>query len=998
MARRMLARTLWVFAGAMLLSTAAFAQSAISGVVRDASGAAMPGVTIEAASPVLIEKVRSATSDGNGGYRIGDLRPGTYTVTFTLPGFSTFKRDAFELAGDFTATLNAQLKVGTLEETVTVTGASPVVDVASAARIQTLDRETLDALPTGRSIFSMAQLVPGVNLNAPDVGGSRAMQQTYMSTRGLTSANNIVQVDGMMINGLDGDGAVQQYINNAFVQEISYQTAGAGTDVSPGGVRVNVIAKDGGNRFSGSFFGAWTDGSWQSNNFTDALRAAGTRSVDKINKIWDFTMGVGGPVKKDKLWYYLAGRHNGVYAPVADTFVVPAGSKVNDCQAGRVACEQGVDDQQIKSIVGRLTWQMSPRNKISAYFDEIDKYRGHGMGAGVDVATASQVWTSPLYNDAVLKWTSPVNNRLLLEAGFSFNYEEYVIVNQEGVNKERGTAAWYAGASRLDNGTGTLTSGFGSGQGGRYPDRFNIGSSASYVTAAHTIKTGFQWNWGPYENTRDTNADLQQVYINGVPQSVNVFNTPLRYLDKLKADLGIFAQDSWSLDRLTLNYGVRWEYHNSEVAVEESPAGRFMPARKYGPIQMPIWKDFAPRFGVVYDVFGNSKTALKFSYNRYNEARTTFFAARYNPLTVAGANLPWTDSNGDDIAQGELGCVYLTAGCEIDLSRLPSTFGQPANNTVDPNYKRVYNLETAVGIQHELISRVSVSANYYRRSFANLLVTDNLLRTQADYQSYDLFHPMTGQSFQVWDVKPAAAALVRNYDTNSDGRSHIYNGVDLTLNARLPRGAMLFGGYVAERNLRNVCDEPDNPMNLLYCDDANNDIPWLQTFKMSGTVPLKWGISVSATWQDLAGRPLGLTTTTGNKISGPGYGDTGSPVGTNWQITRAGRYPASCPAPCPAGQLIFPAGTTPLTSASVTVPLVAPGTEFLPRVRQLDLSFSKAFQVGGSRVSGQFDIFNAGNSSAVSAYASTLFGTAAYLRPASVLNGRMFRIGAQMRW
>ncbi len=998
MARRIFRRVVLAILAALGLSTAAYAQSAIAGVVRDASGAAMPGVTIEAASPVLIEKVRIATSDGNGGYRIGDLRPGLYTVTFTLPGFSTFRRDGFELAGDFTATLNAQLKIGALEETVTVTGASPVVDVASAARVQTLDREALDALPTGRSIFSMAQLVPGVNLNQPDVGGSRAMQQTYMSTRGLTSANNVVQVDGMMINGLDGDGAVQQYINNAFVQEMTYQTAGAGADVSPGGVRVNIVAKDGGNQFSGSFFGAWNDGAWQADNFTDDLRARGLRSVDKVNKIWDFNMGIGGPIKRDRLWYYLSGRHWGVHAPIAGTFVVPAGSKVNDCQAGRVACDQGVDDQQIKSIVGRLTWQVSPRNKISVYFDEIDKARGHGMGAGVDVATASQVWTSPLYNDAVLKWTSPASNRLLLEAGFAMNYEQYVIVNQEGVNKERGTAAWYAGASRLDNAAGTITSGFGSGQGGRYPDRFTLGSSASYVTAAHTIKTGFQWSWGPYENTRDTNADLQQVYLNGVPQSVNVYNTPLRYMDKLKADLGIFVQDSWALNRLTLNYGVRWEYHNSEVAQEESPAGRFMPARKYGPIQMPIWKDFAPRFGVVYDVFGTSKTALKFSFNRYNEARTTFFAARYNPLTVAGANLPWTDVNGDDVAQGELGCVYLSAGCEIDLSRLPTSFGQPRNNTVDPNYKRVYNVETAVGIQHELISRVSVSANYYRRSFANLLVTDNLLRTQADYQSYNLFHPITGQPFVAWDVKPAAVALVQNYDTNSDGRSHIYNGIDLTVNARLPRGAMLFGGFVTEKNERNVCDEPDNPMNLLYCDDAENGIPWRPTFKMSGTLPIKWGISVSATWQDLAGRPLGLTTTTGNKISGPGYGDTGSPVGTNWQITRAGRYPANCPAPCPAGQLIFPAGSTPLTSASITVPLVPAGTEFLERVRQLDLSLAKSFQVGSSRMTGQLDVFNVANSAAVASVASTLYGTAAYQRPSSVLQGRMIRIGVQMRW
>ena len=987
-----------VIAGVIVMPASAAAQSAVAGTVRDASGAAMPGVTVEAASPVLIEKVKATVSDGNGGYRIGDLRPGTYTVTFRLPGFNTFRREGLELPADFTANLNAELSVGALEETVTVTGASPVVDVSSSARVQTLDRELLDTLPTGRSIFSMGQLVPGVTLNQPDVGGSRAMQQTYMNTRGLTSANNIVQVDGMMINGLDGDGAVQQYINNSFVQEMTYQTAGAGADVSPGGVRVNIVAKDGGNAFSGSFFGAWTDGAWQSDNFSDELRIKGLRSVDKIKKIWDFNFGIGGPIRKDKLWFFVSARHWGVHAPIAGTFVVPAGSKVNDCQAGRVACEQGVDDQQIKSVVGRLTWQVSPRNKVTAYFDEIDKYRGHGMTAGADVGTASQVWTSPLYNDAVLKWTSPVSNRLLFEAGYAFNYEEYVIVNQNGVNQERGTPAWYAGASRSDIGNGTLWSGIGSGQGGRYPDRYSLASSASYVTGAHNVKAGLQWSWGPYENTRDTNADLQQVYTSGVVTRVNVYNTPLRYKDQLIADLGLYAQDSWSLNRLTLNYGLRWEYHNSEVAEEASAPGRFQPARQYGPIQMPIWKDPAPRFGAVYDVFGNARTAVKFSFNRYNESRTTLFANRYNPLAVQTAQLAWTDLNLDDVAQGELGCVYLTPGCEINFATLPTTFGQPRLNTVDPDFKRVYNLETAIGVQHEVIPRLSVSTNYYRRSFHNLRVTDNLLRTMGDYQAYDVFHPITGQPFQVWDVKPTAANLVQNFDTNSDGRSHIYHGVDLTMNGRLPRGATVFGGLVIEKNLRNICDEPDDPNLLLYCDDAGNGIPWRPTFKMSGSVPLPGGLTVSATWQDLAGRPLGLTTATGNKISGPGYGDTGSPVGTEWQITNASRYPDNCPSPCPAGQLVFPVGATRLTSANVTVPLVAPGTEFLPRVRQLDLSIAKWFQVGGTRLQGQVDIFNVNNSNAIAQVSSTLYGNVAYQRPASVLQARMIRLGVQMKW
>jgi hypothetical protein len=402
--------------------------------------------------------------------------------------------------------------------------------------------------------------VPGIQLNAPDVGGARAMQQTYMSTRGLTSANNIVQVDGMMINGLDGDGAVQQYINNAFVQEMTYQTAGAGADISPGGVRVNIVPRDGGNEFHGSFFGAWTDGSWQSKNLDADLQRV-LNNVDSVAKVWDFNFGIGGPIKRDKLWFYTSARHWGVHDLKSGTYNVPSGTNISQCLAGTVACEQGIDDQQIKSILLRLTWQASPRNKISAYFDEIDKFRGHGITAGqvTDMLTASQVWTSPLYNDAVLKWTSTVSSQFLVEAGFSMNYEQYVIVNQDGINQDRGTPAWYAGASRFDINRSTITAGIGGGQGGRYPDRYNLAASGSYVTGSHNVKVGFQYNWGPYENTRDTNADLQQRYTNGAPSQVLAYNTPLRYMDKLNGDLGIYAQDSWALNRLTLNYGLRFE-------------------------------------------------------------------------------------------------------------------------------------------------------------------------------------------------------------------------------------------------------------------------------------------------------------------------------------------------------------------------------------------------------------------------------------------------------
>jgi len=182
----------------MALPSIAAAQSSFTGVVKDSSGAVLPGVTVEASSPALIEGSKSDVTNANGQYRITDLRPGTYTVTFTLPGFKTTRQEKVELRVDFTGTLNATLEVGALEEAITVTGASPTVDVSSNAKVEVMTAEILEQVPTGRSIQALAQLVSGVSLNVPDVGGSRAMQQSYMSTRGLTSANNIVTVDGLI--------------------------------------------------------------------------------------------------------------------------------------------------------------------------------------------------------------------------------------------------------------------------------------------------------------------------------------------------------------------------------------------------------------------------------------------------------------------------------------------------------------------------------------------------------------------------------------------------------------------------------------------------------------------------------------------------------------------------------------------------------------------------------------------------------------------------------
>ncbi|MEP6783807.1 MAG: carboxypeptidase-like regulatory domain-containing protein, partial [Acidobacteriota bacterium] len=288
--------------------------------MKDTSGAAMPGVTVEASSDVLIEKVKSAVTDSNGAYRISDLRPGTYTVTFTLPGFKTFKRDGLQIPAEFTATLNGELGVGSLEETITVTGASPVVDVTSAAKTSVLNREAMDLIPTGRSIQGLAQLVLGISLSLPDTGGARAMQQTYMSTHGMSTSNTTVLVDGQQTNGLQSDGAVQSYYNDAMNSEMSYQTAAIGAETSSGGVRLNMIPREGGNNWSGDFKAAHRPGSWQSSNLTDRHLARGLTAGNAIDRIKDYTGSIGGPIKKDKLWLFSSARYYSVNNFIANTF------------------------------------------------------------------------------------------------------------------------------------------------------------------------------------------------------------------------------------------------------------------------------------------------------------------------------------------------------------------------------------------------------------------------------------------------------------------------------------------------------------------------------------------------------------------------------------------------------------------------------------------------------------------------------------------------------
>ena len=481
---RVIGRSLLVLSLLLLAPALVSAQSAITGLVRDTTQAVLPGATVEATSPVLIEKNRTAVTDAQGRYTIVDLRPGIYTITISLTGFSTFKSEGLELPANFTATVNADLRVGTVEESVVVTGATPVVDVQNTQRTQVVSRDMLDSLPQARNYAGLAALMPGVRMTNTDVGGNQQMEQIYMVTHGARLTDVTVQVDGMSLNSLLSDNQVQAYFSDAANSEVTYQTSGLGAEVSGGGVRINMIPREGGNRFSGSAFIGGSDGDWQSDNVTDELAARGLRAGNRIVHIYDINFGLGGPIKRDKLWFFATWRKISTNDLVANAFYAD----------GRPAeQEQGIQNQMV-----RLTWQMTPKNKLTAYHDRYPKYKLHELAAFWDPETAAyrRDQDHALYATGQAKFTSAVTNRLLIESGFSTNIEYVTILYQPGLKQDRFSPSWYTtNVGKLDLITTRAWNGVTAPTYGLLPAKYVVGTSASYVTGSHSLKTGVQWGF-----------------------------------------------------------------------------------------------------------------------------------------------------------------------------------------------------------------------------------------------------------------------------------------------------------------------------------------------------------------------------------------------------------------------------------------------------------------------------------------------------------------------
>ena len=924
---------LWAF------PAVAAAQGSIAGSVRDTSGAVLPGVTVEASSPALIEKTRSAVSDSAGQYRIVDLPPGTYDVVFSLSGFRTIRREGIVLQGAFNAQVNGELQVGALEETITVTGESPTVDVVNNRSQFVANREILDAIPTPvRNTPLRALLLPGTAVT-PFVLG-----QYTMSVHGSNSADTVIAIDGMRVNNLCGSGQYSGfYMNDAAIEEITFTTGAESAEMQNGGLRINSTPKDGGNTFAGTFFAYGAGSGLQADNRNDETRQF-IQSQPGIAYTYQINPSFGGPIVRNKLWFYFTYKYE-------DSKTYVASSQFAD---GSPAFRQSMGNY---TGVGRLTWQASDRDKIRFYVDR--QFNGEFYNGFNTLPTTSPEASTDAFGRgwvSQVKWSQTTTNRLLLEAGLTY-------YNQPYEQNPRPTVGPQDLPQReLSTGFLTVANGHTIPSYTSWTKSYSSMAAASYITGSHAIKTGMTMNWGTNSRTFSQNAEINQlVFLLGNPTAVVVSNGPTTAQQKVNTDFGFYAQDAWTIRRLTLNVGGRYDYFNAEVPAQSAPAGIWIAARDFTAIKnVPNWHDWSVRLAGAYDLFGTGKTALKANASKYIASAAAGYAANFNGMTYATQTRGWFDRDGNRTILDQNGNIQRS-----EVLGGTSNFGQIISRP-DPDLQRGYNWEYGASIQHEVVPRLSVSVGYHRRQFYNLDVTDNLNLSVDDWLPFTIIAPNDtrlpnpGETITMYTLNPAKVGTpTDNLRTYSNINRTTYNGFEISANARLSK-ALFFGGITTDRRASTTCDERDNPNELRFCDSVP---PFRTTLKLSGAYQLPWDVQISGAFLATPGPSVSATYTVSAALAGrPLVGST-------------------------AGQ------------TTIDVNLIEPNTVFLDYKKQLDLRVTKGFRFDRYRLQAFADVFNVLNAGTV-LRANTTFGsnaaTNAWLRPLTIMDGRYIRFGMQM--
>jgi hypothetical protein len=1013
----------------VLVPSTVRAQASITGIVKDSSGGVLPGVTVEASNPDLIEKVRSAVTDESGQYRIVDLRAGTYTVTFTLPGFSTLQREGIELTGTFVATVNADLRVGALQETVTVTGESPMVDVQSTRRQTVMDDELIAAIPAARSYGGLVTLMP----NTANFGGNAAdtqvvPQMVVFGGAGGRSNEGRLDIDGLSVGSAFNGAGVSAYIADVGnAQEIALTSSGGLGEAEVGGPSLNVVPREGGNTFRGSVYGSGVTEGMVGSNYTQELDDRGLSTPGEYQQIWDVNVGVGGPILTDRLWYFGTFRDEGSYRTIPGMFANANAGDPTKWTYVKDESRPAVAAIAFRNIAVRLTSQVTPRNKVTFFWDEQMPCEGAALaGLGDDVeacrhagpneiiagsavptptATATSAPETAGYRDygqrvRQAKWTSPLTNRLLIEGGVGQYRSRYGGKPMPGADTEGfiRMLEFCSGAAGCPANGGIPNLTYRSPNwGSNVNQNVNWRASAAYVLGAQSLKFGYQGAW-LYDNRMGfTNTQFLQYRVNNaIPDQLTMTINRFETRQRVRYD-AIYAQDQWTFGRITLQGALRYDHAWSYFPEQQVGPVRFFPNAVVYPRTQGVegYHDLTPRGGFAMDLFGNGKTSLKFNVGRYLEAAQNgglFTALNPTGRLSTTTTRQWTDADKDYFVDCNLNNPAAqdlrSSGGDFCGANTNQNFGKEIfQSTLDPGLVSGWGVRSGdwqwgASIQHEVLPRVSVEGGYQRRWLVNFTATDNLSRSPSDHTEFGVNVPSDtrlpdGGGYVLgglYNVTPTAALRLNENVVSLAGDygkwSQVADSVNFNVTARPRNGLMLQGGFNAGTTNIDRCQ-------------VRAELPEMN-------VPLTT-ISPTSPWCAYSTEFFRFTALGSYtipridvQIAGAMRSDQGGDLAANWAAPNSATVGLNRPF---AGV----AGTT------VPVNLIEPGTLYGDRVNQIDLRFAKILRFGRTRTNVGVDIYNIGNVNPVLTYNQAYNpATTAWLTPNSVLQPRFFKISAQV--
>ena len=1016
-AMRALLLAVWI----VVSPTAVLAQAAIAGVVLDSSGAAVADVVVEASSPELIEKIRTTVSDENGRYRLENLRPGKYAVRFTRTGLSVVHRDGIELTGTLTATVDATLEIGPLRDTITVTAETSPLDVHGAKREVTLGNEIIRSIPTARSYNALLVLIPGVLTTSNDTVTGAAT--TAFPMHGGRANEGRLLLDGLNIGSPpSGNSATSYSFDVGQAQEVTFTTTGALGETETSGLAMNIVPKAGGNAMRGSLFASGTGETFQSDNVTPELTARGVMSATPYTKVYDVSGTLGGPILADRLWYFVNGHTGGSTRASTNVFYNLNAGNAAEWRYAPDPTRPEYSDRTYENASGRVTWQMTPRQKIGAYWDVQSICRQctgatPGLMDPVRVTPEAVGVLGRRLDVTQVTWSSPITDRLFIEAGYGGtyfgvgNFEREPNPTRDLIRVAEQCASGCAANGNIP-GLVYRSQDFSVAHTGSYLWK----GSLSYVTGAHSFKVGYQHTLMTDDRTWLTNNQnltfrVDNGEANQLTQSISPWVNDAR-----AAWDGLFVQEQWTLRRLTLQGALRFDRARSWFPAQQEGPSRFLAT----PILIPEtrgvdnYTDITPRLGGAYDVFGTRRTVLKASVGEFLEGAGVFGNyANSNPslrmpqttsvFGPAGVTRAWTDANRNWVPD----CDLLNPAAQDrrasggDLCGVMSNtnFGKNVlTNNFDASVLEGWGVRPSdwnlgVSVQQQIGPRASVDVTYIRRMYRGYSVADNLALQPSDLTPFSIAAPLDprlpdGGGYVVsglYDVVPEKAGQVNNLvaDSGRYGKWYQYfNGVDITVNARIGRDLTIIGGTSTGQTVADNCDVRAN-------------LPELAT-TTTGTSAFGAGLMTSAvtTASPYCHVAFGMLTHF-RGLSSYVVPKIDIQLAATFQSKPGALLAANYAAP---NSLVVPSLGRDLSgnAPNVTVNLIAPGAMYGDRINELDFRLAKALNWGRSRTLIALEVYNLLNSSAVLTYNNTFVPGGTWLQPLTILTPRFFKISAEI--